>query len=70
VIVRESVPVGALADADIVNVEVPFPRTIVGLNDAPVFVGSPSTLNVTVEEYSPRAETVTVYATLEFLVTV
>lgn len=53
-----------------VRVEVLVPRTLEGLNDALVPVGNPLTLNVTVEENDPRAETLTLYAPLEFLATV
>jgi hypothetical protein len=53
-----------------VRVEVLVPRTLEGLNDALAPVGNPLTLNVTVEEKDPRAETLTVYAALEFFATV
>jgi hypothetical protein len=53
-----------------VNVELPEPGTLPGLNDALVRDGNPLTLNFTVEENGPRADTVTVYAVVELLLTV
>ena len=51
--------------AVIVSVEVPFPGTLPGLNDALVRAGNPLTLNVVVAENGPRAEMVTVYVAFE-----
>jgi hypothetical protein len=70
VTVRGYVPLGALVLGDIDNVDLPEPGTVAGLNDALVRAGNPVTLNFTLAENGPRAETVTVYVVLEFLVTV
>jgi hypothetical protein len=59
------VPLGAFPLAEMVSVEVPFPGTLTGLNDALVRAGSPLTLNVVVAEKGPRAEMVTVYVAFE-----
>jgi hypothetical protein len=64
------VPLRAFGPADTVSIEPPEPGTEVGLNDALVRAGNPLMLNVAVAEKGPRAETVTVYFVLEFLLTV
>ena len=63
-------PVGAFPLAVIVSIEVPFPGTLLGLNDELVRAGNPPTLNVVVAENGPRADMVTVYVALEFPVAV
>ena len=63
-------PLGALCLADTVSVELPEPGTVAGLNDELVRAGNPVTLNVTVAENGPSAETVAVYVVFEFALTV
>ena len=63
-------PLRAFGLANTVSVELPEPGTVVGLNDALVSPGNPVTLNVTVAGNGTKAETVTVYVVLEFLLTV
>ena len=63
-------PFPLLALANIVSVELPEPATVAGVNDALVLAGNPVTLNVMVAVNGPKAEAVTVYVELEFLLTV
>ena len=63
-------PLGALAPGDIVSVDWPEPWTVVGLNDALVCAGNPDTVNPIKAVNGPRAEVVTLYVVLEFLLTV
>jgi hypothetical protein len=64
------VPLVVFPLGEIVNVELPEPGTLLGLNDALVCAGNPLTLNVTVAWNGPKAETVTAYVAFEFFVTV
>lgn len=63
-------PFGAFPLADIASVELPFPGTLTGLNDALVRAGKPPTLNVVVAENGPSAEMVTLYVAFELPVDV